>query len=103
MLELEYCNSDGRQLPHSVFLGWDLDDRDKALWWLIHKRQACPNCGTRPDEWDEDRGGDMHAYEAQPYHCRGCEVQAQGEEWFEKHRTQMRRGTSMRLRRAEEG
>lgn len=83
-----------------MFLGWDVDDRDKALWWLIFQRQTCPSCGTRPDEFDEARGGDMHAYVAEPRHCRGCEIKAQGDEWFEKHRSEYRRGTYVRLTRA---
>ena len=94
-LELDYCVPRG--IPHSVFLGWDRDDRDKALWWLIHQRQTCSACGTRPEQWDEAQGGDLHAYAAEPYHCRGCEVMAQGEEWFGRHQKEMRRGTSMRL------
>jgi hypothetical protein len=89
-----------RGIPHSVFLAWDADDRDKALWWLIHQRGTCPTCGTRPEEWDEDQGGDLHAYVAEPHQCRGCEVLAQGEEWFEQNRKQLRRGTTMRLMRA---
>lgn len=80
-----------------MFLGWDVDDRDKALWWMIHNRERCPNCGTRPDEWDEARGGDLHAYTAEPHFCRGCEITAQGDDWFEQNRKAMRRGTSMRL------
>jgi len=86
-----------RGIPHSVFLGWDVDDRNKALWWTIHQRQRCPNCGTMPDEWNEAQGGDLHAYAAEPLTCRGCEVAAQGDEWFEHHRKEMRRGTTMRL------
>ncbi|HEX6668260.1 MAG TPA: hypothetical protein VF061_01805 [Gemmatimonadales bacterium] len=76
-----------------MFLGWDSDDRDKALWWLLHQRQACPSCGTRPDVFAED----PHAYVAEPHHCRGCEIQAQGDEWLERHRKEVRRGTTMRL------
>ena len=96
-LELDYCNSDGRALPHSVFLGWDPDDRNKALWWIIHQRQRCPNCGTRPEVFDESRGGDLHAYVSEPHHCRGCEIMAQGQDWLDAHRKEVRRGTAMRL------
>lgn len=92
---MEYCGPRG--IPHSVFLGWDADDRDKALWWMIHQRQTCPGCGTRPKEFDEEAGGDLHAYVAEPYFCRGCEIKAQGDEWFDRHQKEMRRGTSMRL------
>ena len=39
----------------------------------------------------------MHAYVAEPYFCRGCQVSAQGEEWLERHREKVPRGTTMRL------
>lgn len=99
-LEMSYCGPRG--ISHSHFLGgppvWTALDRDLALWWEIHRREACPSCGTRPDEWDPKVGGDLHAYEAQPVHCRGCEVTAQGEDWLERNRDNLRRGTSMQLR-----
>lgn len=94
-LELDYCVPKG--LPHSMFLGWDVDDRDKAIWWMIHQRQRCSECGTMPDEWNEARGGDLYAYVSQPHHCRGCEVAAQGNEQLERNRKSYRRGTTMRL------
>lgn len=93
-----------RGIPHSVFLGrvvapgepvWLDADRDKAVWWLIHQRQACPECGTRAEEWSDD----PDAYVPEPHHCRGCEVAAQGQDWLEKHRKSHRRGTTMRLTR----
>lgn len=92
-----YCGPHG--IPHSAFLSWDRDDRDKALWWHIHQLQACPGCGTRSEDWADD----PHAYEAQPVHCRGCEVKAQGDEEFERHRKEFRRGTAMALRRPPKG
>lgn len=61
-------------IRHSEFLSWSDDDRDKALWRRIRARQACPNCGTRREEWDESRGGDRNAYIAEPERCRGCEL-----------------------------
>lgn len=94
-LELDYAVPKG--IPHSVFLGWDIDDRNKAIWWTIHQRQRCPNCGTRPDEWDEGQGGDLNAYTAEPHACRGCQVMAQGDEWLEHHRKEVPRGTTIRL------
>jgi hypothetical protein len=96
---MAYCAPRG--IPHSHFLGgplqWTELDREKALWWLIHDRQRCPHCGTRPDEWDEKAGGDRHAYRAEPHHCRGCEVKAGADEDFEKHRKEYPRGSSVRL------
>jgi hypothetical protein len=99
---MEYAGPRG--IPHSVFLGrvvgpgepqWLDADRDKAIWWMIHQRQACPECGTRPDEWADD----PDAYVPEPHHCRGCEVAAQGEDYLERHRKKYRRGTTMRLKR----
>jgi hypothetical protein len=88
---MDYCGPRG--IPHSTFLEWSASDRDKALWWLIHERERCPSCGTRPEEWT----GDRDAYVPMPTTCRGCEVKAQGDEIFERHRKQYRRGTSMRM------
>jgi hypothetical protein len=103
---MDYCGPRG--IPHSVFLGravgpgqpqWTADDRDKALWWMLHEREKCPNCGTRPEEWDPAQGGDLHAYAWKPRHCRGCEVSAQGQDWLEKQRknNSLRRGTTVGL------
>lgn len=92
---MAYCGP--RALPHSEFLSWRREDRDKALWWVIHERTRCSSCGTRPDEFE----GDMNAFAAVPVHCRGCEIQAAADEEFEKHRKEYRRGTTIQLRRAE--
>lgn len=40
-------------------------------WW-IEQAEACPQCGTRYDDWDPKKGGDVHAYYAQTYTCMGC-------------------------------
>lgn len=74
---MEYCGPLG--IPHSRFAGWDRDDRDKAVVWQARKRQACPSCRTRPDEWDEKVGGSNTAYRAEIKACRGCEVVAGGQ------------------------
>src|SRR5690606_30445805 len=44
-------------IPHSVFLSWDADDRDKAIWHYLRERDRCGSCGTRRAEWDESQGG----------------------------------------------
>lgn len=62
------------RVPHSVFLGWDESDRDKAIWWSLRRRQACPSCGTRPEEWNPDRGGHRQAYLGHVEVCPGCVV-----------------------------
>ncbi|AQZ67641.1 unnamed protein product [[Actinomadura] parvosata subsp. kistnae] len=80
-LELDVCAAYG--IPHSTFLSWPEDDRDKALWHHIWKQQECPNCRTRPDEWDETKGGHRYAYIAEPRQCRGCQVKEGAQEAFE--------------------
>lgn len=69
------------------------------MWWLIHQRQTCPNCGTRPEEWKDDKD----AYVPEARHCRGCEVKARADEDFERNRKKYRRGTTIQLRRRVDG
>lgn len=60
-------------IPHSVFLSWDADDRDKAIWHYLRERDRCGSCGTRRAEWDESQGGNRRAYVADLERCPGCE------------------------------
>lgn len=60
-------------IPHSEFLRWDQDDRDKAVWHYLRERDRCGTCGTRRAEWDEKRGGNRRAYVAELERCPGCE------------------------------
>lgn len=69
--ELEYCVPRG--IPHSRFLDWSELDQDKALAWVRRKAEQCNGCGTRRQEWLDDR----FAYVAESYTCPGCEVIAQ--------------------------
>lgn len=62
------------QLPHSAFLGWCKDDRDKAIWEYVRSVERCPSCRTREAEWSEADGGDRNAYRAEKCRCRGCEL-----------------------------
>lgn len=70
-------------ISHSHFLGgparWTSDDRDKALWWEIHRRDTCPDCGTRAEEWDPAKGGHEHAYLGELRKCWGCQARANAE------------------------
>ncbi|MCK9929319.1 hypothetical protein MXD62_19405 [Frankia sp. Mgl5] len=70
--ELRLCLQMG--IPHSRFLGWDELDQDKAIAYAAYEREACPNCGTRADEWDPKQGGDASAYEAAVHTCPGCNI-----------------------------
>jgi hypothetical protein len=70
-------------------LRWNKDDRDKAIHHHLRKRSACSSCGTRPEEWDPERGGNRHAYSAVLGHCRGCQQ-------IESQREQMKSGPQIR-------
>lgn len=81
-IELAVCAE--FHLPHSEFLAWGTSDRDKAIWWYLRKRQTCPGCGTRPDEWNPDVGGSWHAYRFEAVQCEGCLKRHRAEEALEK-------------------
>lgn len=87
---MDYCGPRG--IPHSHFLGglneWTPDDYQKALAWQLHEQRRCSSCGTHPDEWDPEQGGDPHAYEAGLTHCRGCEVNAKATDLHTEHTKQ---------------
>lgn len=68
------------QIPHSAFLAWDSDDRDKAITWHLRQAETCPRCGTRPDEWEPERGGRRHAYVGEIRQCTGCVVKERTED-----------------------
>jgi hypothetical protein len=72
------------RIPHSRFLRWSALDRGKAIWWQSRQAATCQQCGTRPEEWDEEQGGHLHAYIGMVAHCRGCEVRGQTQEEFDK-------------------
>jgi hypothetical protein len=74
---MNYCGPQG--LPHSRFLTWDKDDRDKAIVWAMLRAHACGQCGTRPDEWDPALGGHDEAYVAELHQCWGCHTKAEAE------------------------
>lgn len=88
------------RIRHSEFLTWSQSDRDKAIWWQIRQAETCRNCGTRPEEWDPDRGGDYYAYEPVVDVCRGCEVKAPKQDSVDKDVGKtFRRGSFVVLRR----
>lgn len=70
---MDYCGPAG--IPHSVFVGWDADDQDKALAWLTDQQSRCPQCGSRPEEWlTADGEKEVHPppYEVESFVCWGC-------------------------------
>lgn len=80
--EMDYCGPLG--IAWDEFLSWPRRSRDAAIIWTQRKRQACPSCGTRPEEWDPDRGGSDVAYAAEVRSCRGCETRASAESQLPK-------------------
>lgn len=62
------------QLPHSGFLAWSKDDRDKAIWEFVRSTEKCPSCRTREADWTEAEGGHHNAFRAEKARCRGCEL-----------------------------
>lgn len=71
---MDYCGPRG--IPHSRFLSWEQDDQDKALAWMEIVDLTCKQCGTRIEEWENDR----FAYVGQAEYCPGCEVLGQEQE-----------------------
>lgn len=68
---MAYCAPRGIPL-REVFLRWPQEDQDDALTWAAHEARRCSGCGTHPDDWDPDAGGERHAFRAEPYQCQGC-------------------------------
>ena len=69
------------RIPHSHFRGhgdgtWSDLDRRKALAYADYRKQVCPACGTREQEWDENQGGYEDAYRAISHRCIGCQLLA---------------------------
>jgi hypothetical protein len=73
-LELELAVCASYRVRHSEFLAWSDSDRDKALWQHIRAVTTCKQCGTRPEEWDPERGGHRRAYRGVITDCEGCIV-----------------------------
>lgn len=70
------------QVRYSEFLGWDADDRHKAVMHQLQKAERCPQCGTHHDEWVDPETGRRRPkppYVPVPRTCWGCEAIAQGE------------------------
>jgi hypothetical protein len=55
---------------------WTEVDRAKAIAFTLEKAERCVMCGTAEWEWDPERGGHKHAYEAVTKFCMGCYMKA---------------------------
>lgn len=67
---MAYCGPHG--IPLSEFLRWPAADQQAALAWQAHESRRCHGCGSHPDDWDPELGGDLHAYRAVTRICQGC-------------------------------
>lgn len=66
----------------------------KVLAWIIERAAACPDCGTRLEEWDPKKGGHRQAYQAMARVCPGC---LQSEAVWEDVHKQKSKGMKVRL------
>lgn len=67
----------------------------KVLAWVIEKGAACPDCGTRLEEWDPKKGGHRQAYAAVTFRCPGC-MQSEAV-WTDIHKQDHHEGIKVRL------
>lgn len=72
MAEMAYCGPLG--IPHSVFLGWDELDQDKAIAWLSFEKSKCNGCNTFPSEYLDSEGRMAYPppYVVSSEICYGC-------------------------------
>jgi hypothetical protein len=70
----------GRVVRPGVDPEWTQVDREYALAWTALKAATCATCGTRHDEWQDDRD----AYEGATHYCRGDDVLAMQQESLPK-------------------
>jgi len=82
---------------------WTQQDRDKAIWHARYKAERCPSCGTHPDDWDPDKGGDRHAYVAVQTRCAGCAALEQEQDAIASAPGERLRGVHVVLKRRDVG
>jgi hypothetical protein len=92
---MAYCGPKG--IPLSAFLSWADADQDAALMWHAHEGQRCPQCGTHPDDWREDR----RSWVAEAHRCWGCQAVEAKHAELEKVENRGR-GVRVHLKRREE-
>lgn len=86
------------RIPHSHFLGWDSDDRNKAIAWHVFQSEACSHCCTRAEDWDPTRGGRRDAYLAEIRDCPGCAVTESATQTLRARQEQGQAGLRLVLR-----
>lgn len=63
-----YLCAEVYHISHTEFLRWGEGDRQKAIAWEIRRRNTCPTCGTRNEEWLEGK----RPYRPDKHTCIGC-------------------------------
>jgi hypothetical protein len=61
-------------LPHSHFLGWEVDDREALREHQVWQSESCSECGVHPSYWDPRLGGHRNRVVATWKFCRVCEL-----------------------------
>lgn len=54
----------------------------------------CSDCGTRLEEWDDEKGGDRTAYLPSLFDCPGCKAAGDALEAESKQRSNYKRSTN---------
>lgn len=75
-------------------MSWDNEDVLKALAWKVEQALMCSDCGTRLEEWDEDKGGSRDAYLPSLYDCPGCKAAGDALEAESKERSNYKRSSN---------
>ena len=79
---------------------WLEDDREVADAVLLLDAETCPRCGTRDDEWQDEKGEPyVPEYKATERKCWGCVAIESKQAEVESRQPPQRRGIYVRLRR----
>jgi hypothetical protein len=70
---MTYCFDHG--IPYSEFMSWSSEDIERVLAFQLYKSEICPQCGTKDEDWVDDKGRalDEPVYEAATVRCFGCQ------------------------------
>lgn len=65
-MEMSFCTERG--IPHSEFLSWSIEDREKTMAFLLEQSLTCMMCGTAEWQWEENK----FAFMPVENWCKGC-------------------------------
>lgn len=71
---MEYCHEAG--IPYSEFLEWSAFDQEAEISYMVYRGTRCPNCGTFPEDWLDEKGEHIEPtpYVPKSVACLGCET-----------------------------